>query len=156
MSKLDTNAQTLIADLERDGYVVVKSFLDKELIEEARRDLEAIYAKDLEERRMRNMDEQLFTHGSTKSILSKPSHLVLGLPGKSKALDECYEKIFSDPKTHALIRAIAGEHIKIRDVNCRYMSGTYDGGDFLNPPHEWHRDSPGEFCIAIPLNEVTE
>ena len=58
--------------------------------------------------------------------------------------------------TRELIRAIAGEHIKIRDVNCRYMSGTYDGGDFLNPPHEWHRDSPGEFCIAIPLNEVAE
>ena len=156
MSTSAADAKAIVADLERDGYVIVKSFLDKALVEEARRDLEAIYAKDLEERRMRNMDEQLFTHGSTKSILSKPSHLVLGLPGKSKALDQCYEKIFTDPMTRELIRAIAGEHIKIRDVNCRYMSGTYDGGDFLNPPHEWHRDSPGEFCIAIPLNEVAE
>ena len=99
MSTSAANAQAIIADLERDGYVVVKSFLDKELVEEARRDLEAIYAKDLEERRMRNMDEQMFTHGSTKSILSRASHLVLGLPGKSKALDQCYEKIFSDPMT---------------------------------------------------------
>ncbi|MBX9845833.1 MAG: phytanoyl-CoA dioxygenase family protein [Xanthobacteraceae bacterium] len=152
----DSVAQSVTGDLERDGFVVVKSVLDKALVEQARRDLEAIYAKDLEERSLRNLDEQTFTHGSTKSILNKTTHLVLGLPGKSKALDDCYEKILTDPMTGQIIRAIAGEHIKIRDVNCRYMTGTYDGGDFLNPPHEWHRDSPGEFCIAIPLNDVAE
>jgi len=146
--------ERLVSDLERDGYIVVKSFLDKDLVAQARQDLEQIYAKDLEERKLRNADEPLFTHGSTKSVLTPPSHLVLGLPGKSRALDECYEKIFSNPATRDLLRATAGESVKIRDVNCRYMTGTRDEGDFLNPPHEWHRDSPGELCIAIPLNEV--
>ena len=102
------DAKSLIADLERDGYVVVKSFLDEGLIAQARRDMEALYEKDLEERRMRNMDEQLFTHGTTKSVLTKPSHLILGLPGKSKALDDCYEKIFADPRTSQIIKAISG------------------------------------------------
>ena len=154
MASASIDTRSIAAAVERDGYVVVKSFLDKELIAQARRDLEAIYARDLEERRLRNDDTPLFTHGSTKSSLSPVSHLVLGLPGKSKALDRCYEKIFSDPATRDLIRAIAGDHIKIRDVNCRYMTGADDPGDFLNGPHEWHRDSDGEFCIAIPLNEV--
>jgi hypothetical protein len=143
-----------LSTLERDGYVVVPSFLDKKLVEEARCDLEAIYARDLEERRMRNADEPLFTHGSTKSVLTAPSHLALRLPGKSKALDQCYEKILSDPMTSKLLRGVAGEHIKLRDANCRYMTGTHDDGDFNNPPHEWHRDSPGELCIAVFLNEV--
>ena len=84
MSTSAANAQAIIADLERDGYVVVKSFLDKELVEEARRDLEAIYAKDLEERRMRNMDEQLFTHGSTKSILSEHPISSSACPARAK------------------------------------------------------------------------
>jgi ectoine hydroxylase-related dioxygenase (phytanoyl-CoA dioxygenase family) len=148
--------QSLAATVEKDGYVVVKSFLDKELVAQARRDLEAIYARDIEERRLRNADTPLFAHGSTKSHLSAACHLVLRLPGRSKALDQCYEKIFSDPTTRDLIRAIAGDHVKIRDMNCRYMTGADDPGDFLNPPHEWHRDSPGELCIAVPLNEVPE
>ena len=156
MGTASVTTQSIAAAVERDGYVVVKSFLDKDLVAQARRDLEAIYARDIEERRLRNADMPLFTHGSTKSVLSETSHLVLRLPGKSNALDQCYEKIFSDPTTRELIRAIAGDHIKIRDVNCRYMTGTDDPGDFLNGPHEWHRDSDGEFCIAVPLNEVPE
>lgn len=150
------SAKSLTSQMEKDGYVVVKSFLDKELVTQARRDLEAIYAKDLEERKLRNADTPSFTHGCTRSNLSSTSHLVLGLPGRSTALDQCYEKIFSDPRTRDLIRAIAGDHIKIRDVNCRYMTGADDPGDFLNGPHEWHCDSPGEFCIAIPLTDVPE
>src|SRR5436190_3051592 len=156
MTTASVDTQSIAAAVERDGYVVVKSFLDKELVAQARRDLEAIYARDIEERRLRNDDTPLFTHGSTKSNLSPTSHLVLRLPGKSKALDRCYEQIFSAPATRDLIRAIAGDHIKIRDVNCRYMTGADDAGDLLNPPHEWHRDSDGEFCIAIPLNEVAQ
>jgi ectoine hydroxylase-related dioxygenase (phytanoyl-CoA dioxygenase family) len=156
MGTASVTTQSLAATVEKDGYVVVKSFLDKDLVAQARRDLEAIYARDIEERGLRNADTDLFTHGSTKSIRSEATHLVLGLPGKSKALDQCYEKIFSDPTTRDLIRAIAGDHIKIRDVNCRYMTGAYDPGDFLNGAMEWHRDSAGEFCIAIPLNEVPE
>ncbi len=70
--------------MERDGYVVVKSFLDKEPVAQARRDLEAIYAKDIEERRLRNADEPLFTHGSTKSYLLSPSHLVMGCPARAR------------------------------------------------------------------------
>jgi hypothetical protein len=156
MGTASVMTQSLAATVEKDGYVVVKSFLDKNLVAQARRDLEVIYARDIEERGLRNADTDLFTHGSTKSIRSKATHLVLGLPGKSKALDQCYEKIFSDPTTRDLIRAIAGDHIKIRDVNCRYMTGIDDPGDFLNVSMEWHRDSAGEFCIAIPLNEVSE
>jgi hypothetical protein len=151
---LSMTAEGLLSTLERDGFVVVRSFLDEEVVARARRDLEALYAQDLEERCRRNADEPLFTHGSTKSVLTQPSHLLLGLPGRSAALDECYEKIFSAALTKALLRGMAGEHFKLRDVNCRYMTGAHDEGDFLNPPHEWHRDSPGEFCVAIFLNEV--
>ena len=75
------NAQALAAAVEKDGYVVVKSFLAKELVAQARRDLEAIYAKDIEERSLRNADEPMFTYGSTKSSLTETSHLVLRLPG---------------------------------------------------------------------------
>jgi ectoine hydroxylase-related dioxygenase (phytanoyl-CoA dioxygenase family) len=156
MATASVNAEEIADTVERDGFVVVKSFLDKELVAQARRDLEAIYARDIEERRLRNLDEPLFTHGTTKSYATDKSHLVMGLPGKSKALDQCYEKILSDPATREAIRAIGGDHIKIRDVNCRYMSGKDDPGDLLNGPHEWHRDSDGEFCIAVPLTEVPE
>src|SRR5260370_6856109 len=114
MGTASVTTQSVAAAVEKDGSVVVKSFLDKELVAQARRDLEAVYARDIEERRLRNADTPLFT--STKSSLTETSHLVLGLPGKSKALDQCYEKIFSDPPTRHLHRPIPRDHIKIRNV----------------------------------------
>jgi Phytanoyl-CoA dioxygenase (PhyH) len=149
-----TTSEELLSTLDRDGFVIVSSFLDERVVDEARRDLEAIYTRDLEERRMRNAEEASFSHGSTKTVLTPPSHLALRLPGRSKALDQCFEKIFTDPLTSKVLRGMAGEHVKIRDVNCRQMTGTIDDGDFLNPPHEWHRDSLGEFGIGVFLNEV--
>ena len=53
-----------------------------------------------------------------------------------------------------LLEGLAGKNFKLRDVNCRYMTGVPDESDYLNPPHEWHRDSPGEFCIAGDLDFV--
>jgi hypothetical protein len=147
-------SEEFASTLERDGFVVVPSFLDKNLVEQARRDLEAIYETDLEERKRRNANYTDFTYGSTKTVLTPPSHLALRLPGRSKALDACYEKILTDPMSSELLRRTVGKNFKLRDVNCRYMTGSVDEGNFLNPPHEWHRDSPGEFTIALFLNEV--
>jgi hypothetical protein len=149
-------AQKWLKNLERDGYVAVRGFLDKGLVARARADISALYVLDRQERQQRNDDGPLFTHGTTTSVLTEPSHLLLGLPGKSAALDECYERIFTDPGTSALLCGIAGRNLKLRDVNCRLMTGTRDEGDFLNPPHEWHRDSPGEFCIAVFLEAAEE
>ena len=42
MASASIDTRSIAAAVERDGYVVVKSFLDKELIAQARRDLEAI------------------------------------------------------------------------------------------------------------------
>ncbi len=149
-----SRAQEYVSTLERDGFVVVPSFLDENLVNQAKLDLEEIYARDLEERKSRNADEPLFTHGSTMTVLTPPSHLALRLPGKSAALDQCYEKILTDPMSSELLTKTVG-NFKMRDVNCRYMTGSVDTGNFLNGPHELHRDSPGEFTIAIFLNEVS-
>jgi hypothetical protein len=151
MNRVEEFASTL----EKDGFVVVPSFLDEKLVDQARRDLEAIYGLDLEERKLRNADYPDFTHGSTRTVLTPPSHLALRLPGRSTALDACYEKILTDPMSSELLRRTVGKNFKLRDVNCRYMTGSVDDGNFLNPPHEWHRDSPGEFTIALFLNEVS-
>ena len=148
------NHSQWIERLDKDGYVVVKNFFDKDLVAQARKDVEALYDLDRAERaRVDKKNEVTFNSQLSQSILTAPSHLLLNLMGKSPALDHLYEKILTHSESSQAIKALVG-NLKLRDMNCRLMTGTYDTGDFLNPPHEYHRDARGEVCIGIFLNEV--
>ena len=80
--------------------------------------------------------------------------------GKSPALDKIVDLILTDPTSSAVLRKMVGANVKFRGYNIRLMTGNYDPGPRpslpteLTLPHDWHRDSPGEFGIGIFLSDV--
>lgn len=132
---MDTPAQTLIEACDRDGFVVVRSFFEPEMVEKARREL-----------------EPTFDHPSSPK---QPNFILsMAVPGKSPTLDLMFEKIFTDPLSTGLIEGVAGKYIKARDINARKMTGLKDNGDLLHQALQWHRDGGPEFGIGIFLTDV--
>src|SRR5437016_883667 len=90
------SARDLAETLRRDGFVFFRDFLPVADIEQAAREIETLYARDLEERRAAGVTEPHHDGGAGHSILTKPTHLLLDLYGKSPALDRLFERILTD------------------------------------------------------------
>jgi len=142
--------QTLVDTVRRDGFVVVRDFFPPDVVARAHAELEAWFQKDVEERRAKGVTAPPFVGVAGSSQLTRPSHLLLDVYGKSPAFDSMFERILTEPLSRGLLRAVVGERFKMRGYNIRRMSGAYDPP----PAHEWHRDSRGEFCIGIFLTDV--
>lgn len=140
----------LIETVRRDGFAVVRGFLDPEIVARAHADLEERYQADLADRKARGLETAVHVGPAGKTVLTKPSHLMIDVYGLSAAFDSLFEKILTDPLSRGLLDKVAGRRFKMRGYNIRRMTGAY------NPPpaHEWHRDSRGEFCIGIFLTDV--
>ena len=142
--------QTLVDTVRRDGYAIVRDFLPPELVARAHAELEACFQKDVEDRQARGVTSAPYAGPVGRSVLTRPSHLLLDVYGRSPAFDALFEKILTDPLSRGLLSNVAGQRFKMRGYNVRRMSGAYDPP----PAHEWHRDSPGEFCVGIFLTDV--
>jgi hypothetical protein len=127
-------ADAWISDLEHDGFVVVKDFFDRALVERARAEV---------------------------APLANPAHkgpyeYLTNIYGESPTLDAMVEKMLTDQDSSELIRAMAGPNIKLRGYNVRRMTGEFDPAENLNPAMDWHQDAPGEFCLALVLEEALD
>jgi Phytanoyl-CoA dioxygenase (PhyH) len=136
--------------LARDGFVMLPRFFPPDMAEKARRELEAWYGLDLEERRERGVTDPHFDGTAGHSILTRPSHLLIDLYGKCPTLDRMFEALLVSALSRSLVRALGGKHIKTVGINCRWMTGAHDPP----PAHDWHRDSPGAFNVGILLTDV--
>jgi putative 2OG-Fe(II) oxygenase len=141
---------TLVDTVRRDGFVVVRDFFPPELVARAHAELESWYARDLEDRKAKDITEPVHQGPAGKTVLTRPSHLLIDAYGRSAAFDAMFEKILTDPLSRGLLDRVAGRRFKMRGYNVRRMTGAYDPP----PAHEWHRDSPGEFCVGIFLTDV--
>ena len=152
-------SESYITDLERDGFIVVQDFFDAELVRKAHDEIDAWYRRDLVERRSRKLTEALNDGVAGKTILTKPTHLMLDAYGRSPTLDALFEKILTDPESTRLLGALAGLNLKLRGYNIKRMTKNPDPRPTLGPspiPHEWHTDSPFEICIAIYLDDFSQ
>jgi Phytanoyl-CoA dioxygenase (PhyH) len=139
-----------VEDLRRDGYVLLPGFFARERAEAAHREMEAWFVKDLRERRERGVEGPEHVGVAGRTVLTAPMHNLIDVYGRSPTLDGMCETLLTHPVTSALVRALAGEHIKARALNCRWMTGAYDPP----PAHDWHRDSPGAFNFGILLSDA--
>ena len=120
------------------------------------------YDLDNTDRANKNIQASIHHGPAGTTAKTAPSHLMIDAYGKSPALDRIVDIILSNPKTAAVLRKSAGAHVKIRGYNIRLMTGSHEPGSTpalpkeLMLPHEWHRDSPGEFGIGIFLSDVPE
>jgi hypothetical protein len=145
------------ADLESQGFHVFQGLLDKAEVEKARQEVCQWLEVDLQERSASASSEAWHTGAAGRSILTEPTHILLDAYAKSPALDQLVEKILSDPFSGGVLKELAGEQIKFRGYNVQRMTGVVDPRPRIgvaSNPHEWHRDSLGEFGIALFLEDV--
>ena len=144
------------AELEREGFYVFRDSLDLAEVELARKEIARWLEADLEER-SRAGTPPWHSGVAGTSVLTPPTHILLDAYGKSPALDQLVEKILSDSLSSGVLKALAGEQIKFRGYNIQRMTGAHDPRPSIgvaSNPHEWHRDSTGEFGIALFLEDV--
>lgn len=156
---MSERARELASTLRADGFVMVRGALPVDELDQARREVESLYAADLEERRARGIAEAHHEGVAGHSILTAPTHLLLDLYAKSPALDRIAERILTDPVSSAILAELVGGDIKLRGFNCTRITGTYDPRPAAGPasnPHQWHRDSYGEIGIGVFLTDFAE
>jgi len=151
-----------VEEARRDGFVFLRQLIAPELARQAQEELIRWYERDNADRAQKN-SQDTHNHGPAGlTVKTLPSHLMIDAYGKSAALDKIVERILTHPISAAVFRRMVGEHVKFRGYNIRLMTGNYDPGPApgLPPevtlPHDWHRDSPGEFGIGIFLSDVPE
>jgi hypothetical protein len=150
------------AEAKRDGFVFFRQLFSAELARQAHDELSVWYERDNADREQKNTQDT-HNHGPAGlTVKTPPSHLLIDAYAKSPALDKIVDKILTHPTTHGVLRRMVGEHVKYRGYNVRLMTGNYDPGPVpslpreLTLPHDWHRDSPGEFGIGIFLSDVPD
>jgi len=151
--------QGAVEELERDGFAVLRDFFDPALVAKARSEIAEWYRIDEAERRESLSKRPLHAGSAGKTILTDPTHLMLDVYGKSPTLDALFEKILTDDRSASVLTALAGKAIKLRGYNIKKMTGKADPKPTLGPsplPHEWHRDSRYEICIAIFLDDFSQ
>lgn len=152
-------ADSLTQTLRSDGFVFFRDFLPLADVDAARREIEALYARDLEERQAKGITEAHYDSSAGHSILTRPTHLLLDLYGKSPGLDRVFEHILTHPVSSAVLKDLVGGQLKLRGYNCTRLTGEYDPAPTIGPapnPHEWHRDSFGEIGFGIFLTDFPE
>jgi hypothetical protein len=149
---------TMVAgELEREGFHIFHDALNPQLVEKARQEIQDWLDIDLRERMESGSTTPWHTGTAGTSVLTSPTHLLLDAYAKSSALDQLVEHILTDPVASGVLRVLAGEKIKFRGYNIQRMTGDPDPKPTIGiapNPHEWHRDSPGEFGIALFLEDV--
>lgn len=151
-------ASKYVETLETDGFVVFRDFFDARLVSKARAEIQNWYDIDRKEREAKGISAAVYAGGAGKTILTSPTHLMLDVYAKSPTLDQLFEKILTDPTSSTVLEALAGGNLKMRGYNIKKMTGNLDSKPKLGPaaiPHEWHRDSPAEICIAIFLDDFS-
>jgi Phytanoyl-CoA dioxygenase (PhyH) len=144
-------------DLETNGFHVFRDSLDRDLVEKARQEISEWLRTDLRERAASGSSDAWHSGTAGTSILTSPTQILLDAYAKSPALDQLVEKILSDPLSGGVLKELAGEQIKFRGYNVQRMTGAHDPRPNIGVapnPHEWHRDSLGEFGIALFLEDV--
>jgi hypothetical protein len=152
-----TDVAKVAADLETNGFHVFRGLLNREDAEEARQEIIKWFEEDVGERSVSSSSEAWHRGVAGSTILTRPTHILLDAYALSPVLDQLVEKILSDPLSGGVLKQLAGEQIKFRGYNVQRMTGTADPRPeigFAPNPHEWHRDSLGEFGIALFLEDV--
>ena len=143
--------------LEKDGFLVIKDFFPQTMVDQAKIEILRFYSDDLSEREKLDIQPAFHNGIAGKTILTKPTHLMLDVYGKSPTLDKMFEKILTNYFSMGLLQKLVGGEIKIRGYNCSRITGFYDPPPDIGSapnPHEWHRDSKGEIGIAIFLSDM--
>jgi ectoine hydroxylase-related dioxygenase (phytanoyl-CoA dioxygenase family) len=143
----------LLERVDRDGCFVIRGFFDRAAVVEARREVEAVFDADERRRAAGNVPAN---DQSTRlrSIYVPLMHTMWFMSLRSPAFCRLVNDAFASPTIKDFIRDLAGS-FRLRIDLARRSSGKNDYVDDFQVPHEWHRDTPGEFTFGIFLDDLT-
>lgn len=150
-----SSAEALAAELEENGFVVVRDFFDVADVDAARGEIAAVLDRDMAMRDAAGWKKVNWTQGPTPSSALHPEmHTVLFPTLHSPALARMIDRILTDPMAAELLRRALGDHYRLRVDLVRRTTGIRDQGFDGDLPHSWHRDRPGEFTVGIFFDDL--
>ena len=147
-------AGELVRHVEEHGYFILRDFLDAREVARVREELVELLDHDLEVRaaaRAGGTGPRQLHPGD----ISDHQHAVYFACTQSPGLARLIERIIGDPTIVSFTDRVLGNHYRLRVDLVRRLTGVNDAVDSFQLPHEWHRDSPGEFTFGIPFDDVT-
>ncbi len=147
-----TTADELVRRLREDGFFILRSAFGRARVSELRPRLAAMLDEDMARIRA---PEGASLPARYESWHSEHQHAILFPCVHSAGLAELFDEILSDPVFTAMTDRVLGREYRLRADDVRRLSGVNDWVDDFQLPHEWHRDSPGEFTFGVFFDDVT-
>jgi hypothetical protein len=148
--------RALVDQVSKDGYCTMPGFLSKEDTLAARAELAGFLDQDLAHRKTANIQVSDHIRDGHHYSLTSHMHTMLFPAFRSHRMAMMLEKIITDQAIKKFVEAIIGENYRFRVDLVRRASGVDDSVDEFQIPHEWHRDTPGEFTFGIFLDDMRE
>jgi hypothetical protein len=125
-------------------------------VESVRTELSGFLDEDVEHRRNRNVEVADHVRDGHHFSLTPLMHTMVHPTFRSKRMAMMLEKIITNPGITKFLQEIIGENYRLRLDLVRRASGADDSVDAFQIPHEWHRDTAGEFTFGIFLDDMRQ
>lgn len=143
----------LYKQVREDGFFVFPQFFNQAIVEKTRSELTRLL-DDYEEIHKESGEKTIKEEGFNSKYISM-MHTFLFPSLKSKGLAEMIETVLDDVEIKKFIRKVIGENYRMRVDLVRRSSGVDDGVDDFQIPHQWHRDTRGEFTFGIFFDDMS-
>mgnify|MGYP002622556090 CR=1 FL=1 len=147
-------ADDLYEQVRQDGYFVFPQFFEQKLVENTKAEL--IELLDSYEEKHKACGEKIILEEGFNSKYISMMHTFLFPSLKSDGLAKMIEIALNDAEIVKFIKKVIGEHYRMRVDLVRRSSGIDDSVDDFQIPHQWHRDTPGEFTFGIFFDDMSE
>jgi hypothetical protein len=147
---------SFIAKVGADGFCVFPGLLSRSEVGAAREELVALLEADLAYRTAKGIAVDDHWLDGFHYSLTPLMHTMLFPAFLSAQTAGLIEQVMASPLVAEVLRTLIGDEYRLRVDLVRRASGKDDTVDDFQLPHEWHRDTPGEFTLGIFLDDMSE
>ena len=154
VSPFISDRDSMLESVRVNGFFVLKGFFDAFRVKEVRAELEGI----IDSYAMKQSGLTLPSTVSKNGVVSELTdmmHTVLFPSVLCPSYAELWAEVMSDSKIKELISSVAGNAVQMRVDLVRRSTGIDDAVDEIQIPHNWHRDTLGEFTFGIFLDDLS-
>ena len=149
--------QDIIGETEREGFFLLRDFFDRGVVDKARTEMAALLDRDVAEReRTREKKPVRMEHGKFQTSLTNMMHTRLFPTWESPTFAQMTADLFDSQIISDFMGRIVGEHYRLRVDLIRRSTGVDNTVDSFQIPHEWHRDTAGEFTFGVFFDDVSK
>jgi hypothetical protein len=150
-----SDSKAMFATAREHGFFVLKGFFDPARVRKVRAELDQLFDADLSLRSAKGLPVTHKVDGVTYE-LTNMIHTILFPSILNAAFAQMWDEIFEHPDVKEFLKRIAGENIQMRVDLVRRSTGVNDTIDEFQIPHNWHRDTNGEFTLGIFFDDLSK